>query len=65
MTPFQITTAIRNTREQPRNIAPQVKAALDKEKTAPKDGLKYFSDCTTGVGAPTHRTGGERCVNLL
>jgi len=65
MTPFQIMTAIRNTREQPRNSASQVKAALDKEKTAPKDGLKYFADYTTGVGAPTHRTGDERCVNLL
>ena len=64
-TPFQIMTSIRNTREQPRNSPPLVKAALDKEKTAPKDGLQYFADYTTGVGAPTHRTGGEQCVNLL
>lgn len=38
MTAEQILIALRNNKEQPRNIAQVVKAALDKEKAAPMDG---------------------------
>ena len=46
LTPEQILAALKNSNDKPHNTAQVVKAALDKEKAAPKGGLNIY--CNLG-----------------
>jgi len=50
MTPEQILVALNNTIHRPRNVAPQVKVALDYEKTKPLQETGAF-DSFSGLSA--------------